>query len=96
MPDHFHAVLAPRDSQTISSVMQSVKGSSARCLDGEGRGSLWQQSFYDRVIRNERHLLETVRYIHDNPVVAGLVAHPADYQMSSTFSDASTDLELFL
>ena len=96
MPDHFHAVLVPRDSQTISSVMQSVKGYSARCLNGEGRGSLWQQSFYDRVMRNKRHLVQTVRYIHDNPVVAGLATHPEDYQMSSAFPGAITDLETFL
>jgi REP element-mobilizing transposase RayT len=77
-------------------MMQSVKGYTARLLNGERRGPLWQQRFYDRAIRNERHLLETVRYIHDNPVVAGLVAHPEDYQMSSAFPHASTDLELFL
>ena len=96
MPDHFHAILVPRGDQTISHLMQSVKGHTARLLNGERRGALWQQSFYDRVIRNEPHLVETVRYIHDNPVVAGYVSDPADYPLSSACPGTSTDLDLFL
>ncbi len=34
MPDHFHAILVPRGDQTISRLMQSVKGYTARLLNG--------------------------------------------------------------
>lgn len=96
MPDHFHAVLVPLGEQTISRLMQSVKGFTARMLNGDKRGPVWQQGFYDRIIRNERHLTETIRYIHDNPVVAGFVTEAAEYPLSSAFPGMSTDLDLFL
>jgi REP element-mobilizing transposase RayT len=36
--------------------------------------ALWQRDYWDRFIRNERHLLTAIRYIEENPVTAGLAA----------------------
>ncbi|MBE0415464.1 MAG: transposase [Dehalococcoidia bacterium] len=44
---------------------------------------LWQPSFYDFNIYNEEKLLEKLDYIHNNPVRAGLVLSPGDYEWSS-------------
>jgi REP element-mobilizing transposase RayT len=98
LPDHLHAVLVPRGQQTISRVMQSIKGYSARPMNArQGRsGALWQPSFYDRVIRDEAHLLDTLEYMHRNPVAAGLADTPEEYLFSSAHPDAQTDLEMFL
>jgi putative transposase len=38
---------------------------------------------YDRNIRDERELLEKIRYIHNNPVKNGLAATPDDWVWSS-------------
>jgi REP element-mobilizing transposase RayT len=98
LPDHLHAVLVPRGQQTISRVMQSIKGYSARLMNARrGRsGPLSQPSFYDRVIRDEAHLLDTLEYMHRNPVAAGLADTPEEYLFSSAHPDAQTDLEMFL
>ncbi len=98
MPDHFHALLVPNEGTTISEVMKSIKGFTARRLNNmlDRSGPLWQRSFYDRMIRGEQQLLETVNYLHMNPVVAGLVAHAEDYQFSSAGRRDSVDLDLFL
>jgi len=98
LPDHLHAVLVPRGHETISRVMQSIKGYSARVVNAaQGRsGALWQRSFYDRVIRNEPQLIETLEYIHRNPVAAGLAGTPEEYPFSSAHSEVETDMELFL
>jgi len=78
--------------------MQSVKGYTSRAMNARNkeRGPLWQVSFYDRGIRDEAHLLDTLEYLHRNPVVAGLVQTPQAYPFSSAHPEAQTDLEMFL
>lgn len=97
MPDHFHAVLVPKDTWNISQVMQSVKGYAARVINArnEVRGPLWQRSFHDRMIREEQQLLQTIAYVHMNPVVAGLVEKPEAYEFSSAGRPESVDIEAF-
>ena len=98
MPDHLHLLLVPRPSMTLSEVMRLIKGSTARQLNllkGE-RGSIWQQSFHDRVIRDETHLQATIAYIHENPVTEGLVVTPGEYEFSSAFPGAGIDLKAYL
>ena len=97
MPDHFHAVLAPKTGWNISQVMQSIKGYAARVINcrSAARGPLWQRSFYDRMIHDERQLFETIEYVHMNPVVAGLVEDPEAYEYSSAGKPQTVDLEAF-
>jgi REP element-mobilizing transposase RayT len=44
---------------------------------------LWQPDYFDRFIRDARHYRAAVDYIHQNPVVAGLVAAPDHWPWSS-------------
>src|SRR5437764_860116 len=85
MPNHLHMVVAPREARTLVQIMQVVKGFSSREINrAEGKsGSLWQQSYYDRVIRSEAQLRATIDYLHRNPVAEGLTARPEDYEFSS-------------
>jgi REP element-mobilizing transposase RayT len=55
MPDHFHLLLQPRESWSLSKIVGSIKGYSSRVLNEMHgvTGRLWQPSFYDRVIRSE-------------------------------------------
>lgn len=48
-----------------------------------GPGPVWHREFWDRFIRNERHYGQTVTYIHNNPVAAGLVASAEAWPWSS-------------
>ena len=43
----------------------------------------WMQRFDDEVIRNEKMFWTKLHYIHNNPVVAGLVKRPEDFKYSS-------------
>jgi REP element-mobilizing transposase RayT len=98
MPDHVHALLIPRTPHTISQIMQTIKGYSARRINQvlETHGTVWQQSFHDRVIRNEEQLAAAVAYIETNPVKAGLVERPTDYPFSSAHAETTTDIEAWL
>ena len=78
MPNHWHAMVVPRDSCTrLADVMQRVKGRSARAINlALGRaGALWQREWFDRWMRSEDEYDRCVRYIQDNPSKTGIVAH---------------------
>jgi len=49
------------------------------------KAKLWQPSFYDHVLRKEEDLLETVKYIYNNPVRKKISEHYMDYQLSGSF-----------
>ena len=85
MPDHFHVIIHPKGEFTLSFIMKMIKGSFARKMNKlkQGRGSLWQQGFYDEMIRDERQLLKQLEYIHQNPVAANLVESADKYPYSS-------------
>jgi len=85
MPEHLHCVIQPAPGTTISEIMRHIKGNFARNFNRivRTRGYIWQQSFYDRMIRDETHILAEIDYMHNNPVRAGLVALPEDYKYSS-------------
>ncbi len=47
--------------------------------------------FDDEVIRNEKMFWAKLRYIHNNPVKAGLVIKPEDYKYSSARNYVNKD-----
>jgi len=53
---------------------------------------VWQESFYDHVIRNKMEFVERLNYIYYNPVKAKLVDKPEDYKYSSATGKYETDL----
>jgi putative transposase len=55
--------------------------------------NVWQESFYDHVIRNSKEFVERLNYIHYNPVKANLVDTPEDYKYSSATGKYETDLD---
>jgi hypothetical protein len=46
-------------------------------------GKIWQEEYWDRFIRDEKHFNDSVNYIHNNPVKAGLVKTPQEWAWSS-------------
>lgn len=47
---------------------------------------VWHREYWDRYIRDHAHYVNVVRYIHENPVKAKLVAKAADWRWSSAYS----------
>ena len=80
MPDHLHALVegSREDADTARFVMRfrQVSGYGYRQRCG---ARLWQDGYYDHVLRKEDATLEIARYIVANPVRAGLCAHPRAY-----------------
>jgi len=64
----------------------NVKSASARTANatlGRTGKPFWQDESYDHWVRSDRERACVVRYIEYNPVAAGLVAAPEDWQWSS-------------
>ena len=51
----------------------------------------WMKRFDDEVITTDEMLLAKLQYIHNNPVVAGLVSRQEDYMYSSARNYANGD-----
>ena len=85
MPDHVHLLLAPRSNLALERAMQFIKGGySHRFMKETGsRMEIWQRSFTSHRIRDGNDFEKHRRYIHLNPVRAGLVESPRDYPYSS-------------
>jgi hypothetical protein len=54
--------------------MRSWKGFTARQINKplERSGSLWQRDYFDRLVRDEKHFANCIRYIRRNPEKARL------------------------
>ena len=83
MPDHLHCIIwqqtGTKNKKSISDIMGYYKSLSAnawiRHLKASGEeypGKIWQKSFYDHIIRNERDLCAQRAYMLNNPQAAEL------------------------
>jgi REP element-mobilizing transposase RayT len=84
MPNHWHLLTQPTRFQSIEQFQQTWRRFKARSARYTNRimnssGSLWQNSFYDRWIRNEVEYQRWIDYLRNNPVKAQLAAEPEDY-----------------
>ncbi|HET6629889.1 MAG TPA: transposase [Woeseiaceae bacterium] len=83
MPDHLHWLMQLKTGESISRIVNDVKGHSARRLNQilAQRGRIWQKGFHDHAMRTDEDVVATARYIIANPVRAGLVARVGDYPL---------------
>jgi REP element-mobilizing transposase RayT len=84
MPNHYHLVIRIPD-ENISAGMHRLNGRYAQLFNERHSldGHVLQGRFKAYVIDSEEYFLEAVRYIHLNPVRAGLCNHPAHWFWSS-------------
>jgi REP element-mobilizing transposase RayT len=89
MPNHVHVLFQTMGGWSMDSVVGSWKTFTAnaigRLIEGpdERVPKVWHPEFWDRYIRDERHFVSAVDYIHNNPVKAGLVSQAADWLWGS-------------
>ncbi|MDE2292415.1 MAG: transposase [Elusimicrobia bacterium] len=84
MSNHIHLFIRILEA-SLSAIMQRLLGSWARRFNlyNERRGHLFQGRFKSILCVSEDYARRLVRYIHRNPVAAGLVKDPADWRWSS-------------
>jgi REP element-mobilizing transposase RayT len=69
MDDHVHAIVTPLEEVSLQEIVHSWKSFSANRFQRDFRrhGTIWQDECFDRIIRDERELLEKANYILGNP-----------------------------
>jgi putative transposase len=85
MPNHFHLLITPQPSAALEKAMQFIKGGFSYRAKRELSfpGEIWQNSFYDRRVRDADEYTKIRHYIHMNPVRKGLVPIPEEFPYSS-------------
>jgi putative transposase len=68
--------------RTLADALKSLKQGVSRRLIGDAE-HFWQKRYYDFNIRDYPQFVEKLRYIHRNPVKAGLCERPEDWEWSS-------------
>jgi len=89
MPDHCYILVkplpvdppAPAEVFSLSDLLESVKGFSARAINRRQQrtGQFWQEERYNRIVRDDEEFEGFWEYNRWNPVKAGLVAKPEEY-----------------
>ena len=84
MPNHYHVLIYLRED-TLSKAMQRFTMSYTNAINRRYKrcGALFQGRFNTIHIDGDAYLLQLTRYIHLNPVRAGLVKRPEDWEFSS-------------
>lgn len=84
MPNHVHLLIRER-TERITAIMKSVAISYAWHFSRKYQhiGHVFQDRFKSEPVNDEAYFLTLLRYIHQNPVAAGLSTNVLDYQWSS-------------
>lgn len=74
MPNHVHTLFVQNPEWPLEKLVRSWKGFSARKINSllERSGNFWQRDYFDRLVRDEEHFANCVRYIRRNPAKAQL------------------------
>ena len=93
MPNHYHFLLKQETDITISKYIGVLFNAYVQAVNRQQRrsGTLFQGRFYHTLVTDESYLLTLCRYIHLNPVKAGLVKRPEQWLFSNY--EAWTDLD---
>ena len=85
MPTHFHFTLKQLKDGGISYFMRNISNSYSHYFNNKNnrKGSLWKGRFENIPVNSDEQLLHLSRYIHLNPVTAGLVEKPESWEYSS-------------
>jgi len=86
MTDHIHILFRPLQKEDgswydLPQIMRGIKGTSGKRINSLlGRsGKVWQEEYFDRMIRDETELLEKWEYIWNNLLKKGLADSFEEY-----------------
>ena len=89
MPNHWHLVLFPQKDTDMSEFMRWVTTTHVRQRRAKtktiGSGHLYQGTYKSFPVEDDKHLLDLIRYVEQNPLRAKLVERAQEWQWSSLF-----------
>jgi putative DNA methylase len=74
MPNHVHVLVTPLHGYSLSSIVHSWKSYTAKAINRVrgSSGPVWQEDYFDRMVRDETHFAHVAAYVRENPQRAGL------------------------
>lgn len=85
MPDHLHLLAGGTcDSANVLTFARRFRQASGYVFRREQAARLWQDGFFDHVLRDGEKTFEVVSYILANPVRAGIAADASRYPFSGS------------
>ena len=84
MSNHLH-LLVQVGTEPLSNPMRDLAGEFARAMQAKlaTTGHFFERRYHATLVDTDSYLKELIRYIHLNPVTAGIVDHPARFPWSS-------------
>jgi REP element-mobilizing transposase RayT len=84
MSTHFHTIIHPSKNENLSKIMQWILSVFAMHYNRHFKisGHVFYDRFKSKIIYNFRQYVATFIYIAENPVKAGMVKHPEDFEFS--------------
>jgi REP element-mobilizing transposase RayT len=91
MPDHVHLFVEGSDEADLIKFVRDFKQRTAYAYKKATGGTLWQRSYYDRILRADEATQTVACYIWNNPVRKGLAASALEYAFIGSFVVAVAD-----
>lgn len=84
MPNHYHLIIGTPEGR-LRDLMRGINGDHARRYNRKyiRVGHLFQGRYTAVLLQDDEHLVQAVRYVHENPVKAGLEEEPTAFRWSS-------------
>ncbi len=84
MTNHLHLIVQVAH-EPLSRIMHRIASRYAREFQRQRAttGHLFERRYHSRLVSTDQYLLQLLRYVHYNPVRAGLASSPDGYQWSS-------------
>jgi putative transposase len=85
LPTHYHFVLRQNGEVPLSRLVQTLFNGYVQATNKarQRRGPRCEGRFHAKLIGTDDHLLQVCRYVHLNPVEAGLVTRPEEWPWSN-------------
>ena len=98
MNNHVHILLTPESNTSAGALMKRLGQRYVQYINRtyQRSGTLWEGRFRSCLTQDEKYVLACYRYIELNPVRAGMVKHPAEYEWSSYRVNAQGDSSLLI
>jgi putative transposase len=80
LPPPQHLLLSPLEGKGIATAIQVLKQRFSRTRTDE---FVWEPRYHDFNVFTDAKRIEKLRYMHRNPIKAGLVESPEDWPWSS-------------
>lgn len=97
MPDHLHLLVAgTTEYSALPDFARTLKQLTGFSYRRRSSGTLWQKSYFDRVLRDTDSTEAVARYISLNPVAAGLCGTAREYPFAGSLVWSDDEIDAIL